>query len=104
MPQQAVSNENVGDGKMKKFGIDNPFFDFMGRVGDILILNILFVITCIPVVTIGTSLCAMYRVTLRMARKESNYVAREYFHAWRGVEEEYRNLADPAGGGMSAHL
>ena len=69
--------------KMKKFGIDNPFFGFMGRLGDILILNILFVITCIPVVTIGTSLCAMYQVTLRMARKESNYVAGEYFRAWK---------------------
>ena len=68
---------------MKKFGIDNPFFGFMGRVGDILILNILFVVTCIPVVTIGTSLCAMYQVALRMARKESNYVAREYFRAWK---------------------
>ena len=68
---------------MKKFGIDNPFFGFMGRVGDILILNILFVVTCIPVVTIGTSLCAMYQVALRMARKESNYVVREYFRAWK---------------------
>lgn len=66
---------------MKKFGIDNPFFAFMGRVGDILILNILFVITSIPVVTIGMSLSAMYRVTLRMARKECNYVAKEYFRA-----------------------
>ena len=68
---------------MKKFGIDNPFFAFMGRVGDILILNILFVITSIPVVTIGMSLSAMYRVTLRMARKECNYVAKEYFRACR---------------------
>lgn len=68
---------------MKKFGIDNPFFVFMGRVGDILILNILFVITSIPVVTIGMSLSAMYRVTLRMARKECNYVAKEYFRACR---------------------
>ena len=68
---------------MKKFGIDNPFFAFMGRVGDILILNILFVITSIPVVTIGMSLSAMYRVTLRMARKECNYVAIEYFRASR---------------------
>lgn len=68
---------------MKKFGIDNPFFAFMGRVGDILILNILFVITSIPVATIGMSLSAMYRVTLRMARKECNYVAKEYFRACR---------------------
>lgn len=66
---------------MKKFGIDNPFFGFMSRIGDIIVLNLLFVITCLPVVTVGMSLSAMYRVTLRMARKESNYVAREYFRA-----------------------
>ena len=68
---------------MKKFGIDNPFFGFMSRLGDLLILNILFVATCIPVVTIGMSCAALYRVALRMARKESNYVAREYFQACR---------------------
>lgn len=68
---------------MKKFGIDNPFFSFMSRAGDIILLNILFFITCIPVVTVGMSLSAMYRVTLRMARKESNYVVREYFQACR---------------------
>ena len=68
---------------MKKFGIDNPFFGFMSRLGDLLILNILFVVTCIPVVTIGMSCAALYRVALRMARKESNYVAREYFQACR---------------------
>ncbi len=68
---------------MKKFGIDNPFFGFMSRLGDLLILNILFVATCIPVVTIGMSCAALYRVALRMARKESNYVAREYFRACR---------------------
>ena len=83
VPGLYTQMRNVGDEKMKKFGIDNPFFGFMGRLGDILILNILFVITCIPVVTIGTSLCAMYQVTLRMARKESNYVAGEYFRAWK---------------------
>ena len=69
---------------MKKFGIDNPFFGFMSRLGDLLILNILFVITCIPVVTIGMSCAALYRVTLRMARKESNYAVKEYLQACRG--------------------
>ena len=52
-----------------------------------ILLNILFVLTSIPVVTIGMSLSAMYRVTLRMARKESNYVAREYFSA---CKEEWK--------------
>ena len=68
---------------MKRFGIDNPFFGFMGRVGDILILNVLFIITSIPVATMGMSLSAMYRVTLRMERKECIYIVKEYFSAWK---------------------
>ena len=50
----------------------------MGRVGDILILNVLFIITSIPVATMGMSLSAMYRVTLRMERKECIYIVKEY--------------------------
>ena len=68
---------------MKKFGIDNIFFRFMGRLGDLMLLNILLVITCIPVVTIGMSCAALYRVALRMERKESSYTVREYFKACR---------------------
>lgn len=68
---------------MKKSFIDNPFFKFMGQIGDIILLNVLFVITSIPIVTAGASITALYRVTLRMARGESNYPAKEYFQAWK---------------------
>ena len=56
---------------MKKLSIDHPFFEFMGGLGDWMILNVLFVVTSLPVVTIGASLTAMYRVSLRRIRKES---------------------------------
>lgn len=68
---------------MKKLSTDNPFFDLMGNIGDLIILNILFVITSIPVITAGASLTALYQVTLRRQRGESNYVAREYIKAFR---------------------
>ena len=72
---------------MGKLSIENPFFEFMGRLGDWMILNVLFVLTSLPVVTIGMSTAALYRVTLRMIRKESLYVAREYLQA---CKEEWR--------------
>ena len=37
------------------FQIDNPFFRFMGNVADLVILNFLFLICCIPIVTVGAS-------------------------------------------------
>ncbi len=68
---------------MKKLSIEHPFFDFMGSLGDWMILNVLFVLTCLPVLTIGMSLTAMYKVALRRARGESRYAAREFFQACR---------------------
>lgn len=49
-----------------KLRIDNPFFEFMGRLGDIMIVNVLFLICSLPVVTIGASLCAMYGTFFRL--------------------------------------
>lgn len=72
---------------MKKISIDNPFFNVMGNMGDWIILNVLFVITSFPVVTLGMSLTAMYKVAMRRTRKESVYVVKEYFEA---CKEEWK--------------
>lgn len=66
---------------MKQFSTDNRFFDCMGNIGDWIILNILFVFTSLPVITIGMSLTAMYQVALRRTRGEGIYVVREYLEA-----------------------
>ena len=42
----------------------------MGRVADLLLLNFLCILCCIPVVTAGASITALYYVTLKMARDE----------------------------------
>lgn len=72
---------------MKKLSTEHPFFEFMGNIGDLMILNVLFLITSIPVVTIGMSMTVMYKIILRRMRGESCYVIREYFrecgNEWR---------------------
>ena len=65
------------------FNMDNKFFVFMGRVADLMILNILCIICCIPIVTIGASVTAMYYVTLKMARNEESYIARSFFKSFK---------------------
>ena len=37
------------------FNMDNKFFTFMGKAADLILLNIIFLICCLPVVTIGAS-------------------------------------------------
>ena len=52
---------------MKFWAIDSPVMRVLGRLGDIIILNMIFVAGCIPVLTIGTSLSALYTVAMKMA-------------------------------------
>lgn len=66
---------------MNKMIFNNPFFERMGEIGDWIILNILFVLASLPLVTAGMSYTAMYQVVLRQARGESKYVAREFIQA-----------------------
>ena len=55
----------------------------MGRVGDLIILNILCLVCCIPVITIGASLTSLFYVTLKMVRNEESYIVRSFFKAFR---------------------
>ena len=63
---------------MKFWAIDSPVMRVLGRMGDIIILNMIFVAGCIPVLTIGTSLSALYTVAMKMARGEDPSVWKEF--------------------------
>ena len=65
------------------FNMDNKFFTVMGHVADLMILNIVFLICCLPVVTIGASLTALHYVTLKMARNEESYIVRSFFKSFK---------------------
>ena len=69
--------------EMNFFVIDNPIMRFLGRVGDILLLNIVFVVTSIPVITIGTALSALYTVAMKLVRGEDPAIIKEYLKAYK---------------------
>ncbi len=68
---------------MNFFVIDSPLMRTLGKIGDIIGLNLLFVITSIPLFTIGTAISAMYTVTMKIVRGEDPAVIREYFRAYK---------------------
>jgi uncharacterized membrane protein YesL len=55
----------------------------MNRVADLMWLNILFLLCCIPVVTVGASVTAMYYVTLKMVRNEESYITKLFFKSFK---------------------
>ena len=65
------------------FSMDNKFFTIMSRVADLIILNLLCIVCCIPVITIGPSLTALFYVTLKMVRNEESYIARGFFKSFK---------------------
>lgn len=65
------------------FNMDNKFFVFMGRLADLCMLNILCIICCIPVITAGASLTALYYVTMKMVRNEESYIFRSFFKSFK---------------------
>ncbi|MCI8560285.1 MAG: YesL family protein [Dorea sp.] len=62
---------------------DGRVMNFLSRLGDMFILNVLYLISCIPVVTIGAATTALYYNTLKMAENRESYVWREYWKAFR---------------------
>ena len=65
------------------FNMDNKFFVFMGRVADLIILNLLCILCCLPIITAGASITAMFYVTLKMARNEESYIVKSFFKSFK---------------------
>ncbi|MGN0496255.1 MAG: YesL family protein [Lachnospiraceae bacterium] len=65
------------------FSLDNPFFRTMGRIGDIFLLNLIFVISSIPVITIGASVTALMTVAIKMTTNKEGYIISGYWKAFK---------------------
>lgn len=67
---------------MKFFRYDSDFWSAMERVFDWMLLNLLWLVTCLPILTIGASTAALTDVSYRMAHGEDPAVFKSYFKAW----------------------
>lgn len=65
------------------FSMDNKFFVFMGKVADLCLLNLVCLACCIPIVTAGASITALYYVTLKMVRNEESYIFKSFFKSFK---------------------
>lgn len=68
---------------MKFFDLDSPFMQFLNKVADLLWLNVIAFVCCIPIVTVGASLTALHSVALKIVRNEEGYITRNYFKAFK---------------------
>lgn len=68
---------------MKFLDIDSPLMQGLSKVADLMLLNLLTILCCIPVITIGPSLTALNYMTLKMVRDEDCYIAKGFFKSFK---------------------
>ena len=65
------------------FSPDNPVIRFLGRVCDLMILSVLFTLSCMLIVPSGAAMTALYTMTLKMVRNEEGETIKGYLTALR---------------------
>lgn len=65
------------------FNYDNPVWRFIGKLGDLMVLNLLWTICSLPVFTIGASTTALYYVTLKLVRDEGDSTVSSFFRSFK---------------------
>ncbi len=65
------------------FDLESPVMRFLNRVADLMILNLVMIVCCLPIITIGASVTAMHYVVLKMIRGEDGYLIRGFFKSFK---------------------
>ena len=68
---------------MKFFNPENSFFSFIGSIGNFIMLNLLFVLCSLPIVTIGASYTALYYTMFKITEDTTQQLTKDFFHAFK---------------------
>ncbi len=72
---------------MKFFSTNSPLYQFLCRLWDIIQVNFFWLVGCIPIVTMGASTAAAFKVCLHLAEEQEGYIYKEY---WAGFKENWK--------------
>lgn len=67
----------------KILNIDSPFMSVLNKIADLIYLNLLTAICCIPIFTIGASMTALHYVLLKMVKNEEGYITKSFFKSFK---------------------
>lgn len=62
---------------------DNVVLQFLNKMTDLFLLNALFLLCSLPIVTVGASLTSMYAVSLRSIRYGDGYIIKTFFKSFK---------------------
>ncbi|MDD6811596.1 MAG: DUF624 domain-containing protein [Lachnospiraceae bacterium] len=62
---------------------DGKFMYILTKAGQIIILNLVWLLTCIPIFTIGTAITSLYYAMMKNIRRNRSYPLVEYFASFK---------------------
>lgn len=65
------------------FKLTSKFFTVLGSLASFIIINLLCILCCIPIITAGPSICAMYHCMFKISRKDEIHPSSEFFRSFR---------------------
>lgn len=68
---------------MKFFSLDSPLMRFLNKMTDILWVNLLTLVLCVPIITAGAAFTSLHYVCLKIARDEEGYITKDYFKSFK---------------------
>ncbi len=66
----------------KFFSLESKFMNLLSRLADLVILNFLYLLTCLPLITIGAATTAMYTTCFRFSTDREEGTLKTYFRAF----------------------
>ena len=67
---------------MNIFSIDSPLMRTLNKIANLMILNVLTLVCCVPLITGGAALTALHYMCLKIARDEETKILAGYFKAF----------------------
>ena len=68
---------------MDIFQHDSKFMSALGVMANLMMLNFLTLLLCLPVITAGASLTAMHYVLLKIVKDEEGNIPEQFFRAFK---------------------
>lgn len=65
------------------FAPEGTAASWLTKFTNLVILNVLWILCCLPVITAGAATTALYSVTLKIVRNSEGYIIRNYFKAFK---------------------
>ncbi len=67
----------------KVFSYDGKFMEFLRKTGELIILSVVFLVCCIPVITLSSSVASLYYSVIKSVRRNRGTALGEFFSSMK---------------------